>query len=170
MTRASRLLAATLLLAGAELPLSAQKSPLNVKPGLWEMTVQIDMAAAMPAGVDMSKIPPEQRAKMEALIAAQKNKPHVVKSCVTQEEIDNYRVNEADNDTSCKTTVTKSSPTLVEMSQTCTGLAAGTREARIEAPTPTTMKMVSKSTGGRGAGTTVNMNGKWLGADCGDAK
>ena len=106
----------------------------------------------------------------QALMAAQQNKPHVVKSCVTQEEIDKYQVSDADTDTSCKTTVTKSSPTLVEMTQTCSGPAAGTREARMEAPTPTSMKMVSKSTSGRGAGTTVNMDGKWLGADCGDTK
>ena len=169
MTRASRILASTLLVAGAVLPLSAQKSPLNIKPGLWEMSIQLDMGGAIP-GVDMSKMPPEQKAKFEALMAAQKNKPHVVKSCVTQEEIDKYQVSEADKDTSCKTTVTKSTATLVEMSQTCSGPAAGTREARIEALTPTTMKMVSKSTSGRGAGTTVNMDGKWLGTDCGDTK
>ena len=170
MTRASRFLAFTLLVAGAALPLSAQKSPLNIKPGLWEMSIKIDMAGAMPPGIDMSKMPPEQKAKIEALMAAQQNKPHVVKSCVTQEEIDKYQVSDADKDTSCKTTVTKSSPTLVEMTQTCSGPAAGTREARMEAPTPTSMKMVSKSTSGRGAGTTVNMDGKWLGADCGDTK
>ena len=170
MTRASRFLAFTLLVAGAALPLSAQKSPLNIKPGLWEMSVQLDMAGAMPPGIDVSKMPPEQKAKFEALMAAQKNTPHVVKSCVTQEEIDKYEVNEAGNDPSCKTAVTKNSPTLVEMTQTCSGPAAGTRETRIEAPTPTAMKVVSKATSGRGAGTTVNMNGKWLGADCGDTK
>lgn len=169
MTLASRFLAATFLLAGATLPLAAQKSPLNVKPGLWEMTVQLDMAGALP-GVDTSKMPPEQKAKIEALMAAQTNKPHVVKSCVTQEELDKYQLNEAHKESSCKTTVTKSSPTLVEMTQTCTGPAAGTREARIEAPTTTVMKMVSKVTSGRGAGTTINMSGKWLGADCGDEK
>jgi hypothetical protein len=168
MIRASRLLASTFVIAGIALPLSAQKSPLNVKPGLWEMTIQVDMAGALP-GVDMSKVPPERKAQMEAMMAAQKNKPHVVKSCVTQEELDKYQVNEGD-DASCKTTVTKSSATLVEMTQTCSGEAAGTREARIEAPTPTTMKMTSKSTSGRGAGTTINMSGKWLGADCGDEK
>ena len=170
MTRASRFLASALLVAAAALPLSAQKSPLNIKPGLWEMSIQLDMAGAMPPGVDTSKMPPEQKAKIEALMAAQKNKAHVVKSCVTQEELDKYQINEADNDTSCKTTVTKSSPTLVEITQTCSGSAAGTREARIEAPTPTAMKMVSKVTSGRGAGTTINMSGKWLGADCGDEK
>jgi hypothetical protein len=170
MTRASRILASTFFVAAAALPLSAQKSPLNIKPGLWEMSIQLDMAGAMPPGVDMSKMPPEQKAKMEALMAAQKNTPHIVKSCVTQEEIDNYRVNETGNDTSCKTTVTKSSSTLVEITQTCGGPAAGTRETRIEAPTPTGMKVVSKATSGRGAGTTVNMNGKWLSADCGDTK
>ncbi len=170
MTRRSRFLASTLLLAGGALPLSAQKSPLNVKPGLWEMSIQLDMAGAMPPGIDTSKMPPEQKAKIAALMAAQKNTPHVVKSCVTQEELDNYQINEADKDTSCKTTVTKSSATVIEMTQTCSGSAAGTRDARVEAPTPTTMKLVSKATSGRGAGTTVNMSGKWLGADCGDVK
>jgi hypothetical protein len=169
MARAFRFLASALLVAGAALPLSAQKSPLNIKPGLWEMSIKLDMAGAMP-GVDMSKMPPEQKAKIEALMAAQKNVPHVVKSCVTQEEIDKYQVSETDKDTSCKTTVTKSSPTLVEITQTCSGPAAGSREARIEAPTPTAMKIVSKATSGRGAGTTVNMDGKWLGADCGETK
>ena len=41
MTRASRFLAFTLLVAGAALPLSAQKSPLNIKPGLWEIAVTL---------------------------------------------------------------------------------------------------------------------------------
>ena len=169
MTHASRLFVSTLLLAGVAATAAAQKSSLNVKPGLWEMTMKIDMPGGMPPGVDTSNIPPEQLAKMKQMMG-QIAEPKVVKSCVTQEDLDKHQFQKDPENSSCKTTVTKATSTVMDITQVCTGAMAGTRESHVEAPTPTSVKMLSKGTSGRGAGMTIAMTGKWLGADCGNEK
>lgn len=170
MIRAFRSVTSLAVLAGATAVLAAQRSPLNLRAGLWEMTLQLDLGASVP-GVDTSKMTPEQRARMEAIMRGQgAAKPTVTQSCVTKEDLEQNRLQQDPPNSSCKTTVTRATGTVVDLTQTCTGMAEGTREAHIEAPTPTAMKMVSKSTSGRGAGTTVTITGRWLNASCGTVK
>ena len=171
MTRASRSLTSLVLISGTVAVLVAQKSPLNLKAGLWEMTIQVNMPGGIPPGVDTSKMTPEQKTRMETMMKGRLGgTPTVTQSCVTQEDLDKNQVQKDPPGSECKTVVTKATATLVEYTQTCTGTMAGVREARLEAPTPTTMTMVAKSSSGTGAGMTVNMTGKWLAASCGTVK
>lgn len=80
----------------AALALTAAPGPrLDVKPGLWEVktTSSTKMEGDLPAA-DLSKAPPEMRARLEAMRDRMKSgKPHttVLQSCVTQEDIDKGR-------------------------------------------------------------------------------
>ena len=169
MTHPFRSAVVTTVALGAAVVLAAQ-TPLNVKPGQWEMTVQIEMPGGVPPGVDTSKMTPQQKAQLDKIMAGAAamgaGKPVTTQSCVTKEDLAAHRVQPDPPNSSCTTKVTKSTATVMEMIQTCTGAAEGTREMRIEATSPTSMKMVAKSTAGRGVGTTVNMTGKWLSDKC----
>ncbi|MGA2360569.1 MAG: hypothetical protein ABSF66_16325 [Terriglobales bacterium] len=66
-------------------------TPLNVKEGLWEMTVTHSMSG-MPAMPDippdvLAKMPPEQRARMEAMMKGGPS-TDVRKECITKEKIE----------------------------------------------------------------------------------
>lgn len=82
-----------LLHAIAAVALTAAPAPrLDVKPGLWEVksTSSTKMEGDLPTS-DLSKAPPEMRARLEAMRERLKSgKPHttVRQSCVTQEDID----------------------------------------------------------------------------------
>jgi hypothetical protein len=168
MPRPFRSFVPVALALGAVVVLGAQ-TPLNVKPGLWEMTVNVDMPGGVPPGVDTSKMTPQQKAQMDAIMKGRglgAGKPTVTQSCVTKEDLAQNRMQQDPPNSSCTTKVTKSTATMTDMIQTCTGAAEGTREMHVEAPSPTSMKMVAKSTAGRGAGMTLTMTGKWLSDKC----
>ena len=168
MPRPFRSFVPVALALGAAVVLAAQ-APLNVKPGLWEMSMQVEMAGGVPPGVDTSKMTPQQKAQMEAMMKGRgigAGTPIVTQSCVTKEDLDQNRLQKDPPNSSCTTKVTKSTATMTDMIQTCTGVAEGTREMHVEAPSPTSMKMVAKSTAGRGAGMTVTLTGKWLSDKC----
>jgi len=167
MMRISRPAGVLALIVGATVLAAAQAPKMNAKPGLWEMSVQVALPGV--GTVDTSKMPPQQKAMMESMMG-QAMKPTVAQSCVTKEDIDQGRVQKDPDGSSCTTKITKTTATVMEMTQTCTGTMAGTREMRIETPTPESMKMVSKMVTGRGAGTVATITGKWLAASCGNAK
>src|SRR5262249_48410463 len=96
--------------------------------------------------------------------------PTVRKNCLTKEKLANHMYTPDRPGTKCTHTVNKSTSTVLDMTETCTGTSASTTQLHIEAPTPTQMTLTGKETEGRGAGVTVNMTAKWLSADCGDIK
>ena len=66
-------------------------TPLNVKEGLWEMTMTHSMTG-MPAVPNippdaLAKLPPEQRARVEAMM---KGGPNVQKVCITKEKLEKH--------------------------------------------------------------------------------
>lgn len=62
--------------------------PLDVKPGQWETTVsgQVTGLPSLPPEV-LNKMPPEQRAKVEAAMGARGAKPIVNSNCMTKEKL-----------------------------------------------------------------------------------
>lgn len=74
-------IAAALLLA----PVAAQAA--HGKAGLWNITTKMDMAG-MPQMPDMSQMPPEVRARMEAMHMRMSNKGMTTQHCMTQAEVD----------------------------------------------------------------------------------
>ncbi len=177
--RSPRILAAGLA-AAACLAVAAGAAPiaLNVKTGLWEITMSGQTSGKPPIPSDvLASMTPEQRAKFDAAMAASRARSaetHVQKTCVTEKSLQNgFDLGNNENDGTCKTTVLASTPTTMEMRQECTGPEKMSMHMRFVAANREritgTMEMVMTD----GTNTmTMNytMNGRWLGADCGNVK
>jgi Spy/CpxP family protein refolding chaperone len=153
---------------------AAWAQSLNVKPGLWEVTATTHASGLPP--MDLSSLPPEQRAKIEAAMKKQMNdmaKPTVTRECMTKEKIDKELFGDKDLDPSCKRTSITRTATVQELKVECTGKQKMTGTMHFEALTPEAVKgtvnMVAE-----GAGQTMNASStftaKWLGDNCGDVK
>jgi len=96
-------------------------TPLDVKMGLWESTHQNNVSGVtLPADM-MARLTPEQRAKMEAMIASRQGegpKTTVSKSCVTREKLDKEYTFSEDRE-ECTRTVLNSTPTKLEVKLVC---------------------------------------------------
>ena len=172
MKMSSRIVALVLSLAGASSLILAQAPPpLNIKLGLWEMTMTMDMGAA-PPGVDTSKMTPEQIAQMRSMMRGRgaSMPPVVNKSCMTRAKLAEYRLTTDRDGTTCTSTLVKGTATSMDLKQVCTGTNPSTSDIHVDAPSQTDMKMTMKPTSGRGAGMTITMASKWLQADCGEIK
>jgi hypothetical protein len=149
-------------------------TPLNVKEGLWEITVTHSMTGmpAMPAIPPdvLAKLPPEQRARMEAMM---KGGPIVQKECITKEKLEKHSAFNV-NRPECTRTVVSSTGSKLEMKIHCEGkqgASDGTLvvEAVGSDTTKGTMHLVTSASG---ANMNIDMafSSKYLGPDCGDVK
>jgi Protein of unknown function (DUF3617) len=150
-------------------------TPLDVKLGLWESTSSNQMSGTLPIPEDLlSRLTPEQRAKMEAAMKAQIAKsaqPKTTKSCLTKEELSKPMLfgNDA---SSCKPSLLTSTSNKQEIHFDCddkNGIkAAG--NIHIEALNSENVKATGQVTA-NGGPNQMNMqmsySAKWLGADCG---
>jgi len=163
---------AIVLLAASGLR-AADPVPLDVKPGQWEATVTsqitgLSQAAPQLSADQLAKMPPEQRARAEAMLK-QLGGPHTStnKSCVKKEDLTKLQLN---NDQSCKTTLVSSSGSKQEIHMECDrkgGKQAGT--ITIEALNSETIKFNIQAGGdasGKSMSMTVNGTSKWLGPVC----
>src|SRR5262245_15708355 len=82
-----RALLSSVVLAGLGAVLVAQAPALDVKFGLWENTIVMNMGGAPP--VDTSKMTPEQAAQMAAAMKAMGERTVTDKTCVTKEDLAN---------------------------------------------------------------------------------
>ena len=150
--------------------------PMDVKLGLWESTVTIQIGMpALPPEL-LAKMTPEQRAKMEAARqgrGAGNSRTDSTKHCVTKETLSqmlSFGDNRAQN---CKKTLVGSTSTKQVIHVECTTAATpSTGDLQFEAVNPETIKgsMVMKAgQGGRGMSNKMEFTSKWLGADCSDA-
>ena len=160
------------------LPAMAADTPLNVKPGLWEVTSKGEHTGTPAIPPEMlAQMTPEQRARMEAAMQqsmARQSEPRVHKRCVTQDEINHGFEDVATaSKGGCTRTVVSSSSTVNEGRVQCTGTAVTSATYRIEARSPESVTgTVETMMGSAGHTMTVKtqFQGKWLGADCGSIK
>ena len=166
MTRMAHSLLAVALATGLAGYVAGQSPELNVKLGLWEMTMTVDMPA-----MDTSKMTPEQQAQIAAMMRGRAGMAAVVtKSCITKEKLADHKYAEDRPGQTCKRTVTKATPTTLDITQVCTGAMASTSDMHLEALSTTSIKITATQTSGRGGQAIATMTGKWVGADCGDIK
>jgi hypothetical protein len=145
-----------------------QGPDLNLKLGLWEMSAGVDIAST---GIDLSKLPADQRAQMESVMrGGLVMAPMAIKQCMTKEKLATHSYTVAKDGLSCKQTIVRATPTMVDMTQVCTGPQGYTNNVHIEAPTPTSMTVTNKMSGGPTGQTSTTTIGKWVAADCGDVK
>ena len=86
-------------LASAVVAATGQHTPLNVKPGAWQVTetaaVTGTLPTALPPGMQaaLDRMPPEQRAKLLETLKSQLSgapRTSTYKICVTREQLDKY--------------------------------------------------------------------------------
>jgi hypothetical protein len=173
-----------LAIAAGTLVWAAEPTPLNVKTGEWEYSVTMKMAGMpqMPQQMpqipadQLAKLPPDQRAKIEAALKNAGNmaggKPMINRHCVKKDDLTHF--NPTGMAKSCKMTVTDSSGSKFEGKVVCDDPDNKTTSTVVaEALSPESMKfsMVSSGTAnGHPMNMTVNGTGKWLGEACTDSK
>jgi hypothetical protein len=151
-------------------------TPLNVKEGLWEVTVTHSMTG-MPAMPNvppdaLAKMPPEQRARVEAMMKGGAS-TDVRKECVTKEKLEKqsaFNVNRGE----CTRTVVNSTSSKLEVKmhceekQTTSDSTVVIDALSLDGVKGTVQSVVNSN------GRTMNMNftfsSKYLGTDCGDVK
>ena len=152
-------------------------TPLNIKEGLWEMTVTHSMTGmpAIPPDT-LAKMPPEQRARVEAAMKQSGMggpTADVHKECVTKEKLEKQSVF-SDNRKECTRTVVNSTGSKLEIKVHCEEKQSSTDatlllEAVSSDNVKGSMQSVTNTTG-----RTMNMNftfsSRYLGAVCGDVK
>jgi len=167
-----RWLGTGLILVPLTAAVAAQAPALDVKMGLWEITSTINVGGAMPVP-DTSGMTPEQKQRMESAMRGVMGQPTVTKTCMTREKFNDSNFMSSGSDGTCKQVLTTNTATALDGTVTCTGDRAMTGEMHVRASSPTafagTMKM-NAAAAGRPMAVDVKMQGKWLGADCGDVK
>lgn len=152
-------------------------SPLNVKVGLWEITVTHSMSG-MPAAPNiapdaLAKMPPDQRARVEAMMKGTPS-TDVRKECITKEKLEKHSAF-SNNRGDCARTVISSTPRKLEVKFHCEekqSSSDGTfaMDALATDNVKGTMHMVTNTANGHSMTMDFTINSKFLGAECGDVK
>jgi hypothetical protein len=160
----------TIALAFATLvSLGARADQLNIKTGEWEMTT-VGLTTGMPIPEEkLSKMSPEQRARLEQIMQAHSGKPsaHVRNTCVTKEKLAKSNIIKDDAPEGCTKKVIANSPTKVVVERTCAAPQESVSTISIEAPTPESVLVnVDRMQGGAQGKVHISIQGRWLGASC----
>lgn len=154
---------------------AADPVPMDLKLGLWESTVNTQMSGmpALPPEM-LSKLTPEQRAKMEAAMG-RGGGPRAIttKHCVTKETLSQaLSFGGGNNEQNCKRTLVSSTGAKQVVHVECALAAITTSgDLQVEAINRENIKgsmVMNSGQGGRGMSTKMEFTSKWLGADCGD--
>ena len=150
---------------------------LDVKTGLWEITSTGATTGAPPIPPEaLAQMTPEQRAKMESAMQAaisRNNQPHVSKSCITQKQLEKAPNFAEQHDKSCKQTIVTRTSSVVETRIECSGPQKMSGTFRFQAVSRETIRgevSMVLSSGGNAMTSKHTLDGKWLGADCGNVK
>jgi Protein of unknown function (DUF3617) len=152
-------------------------TPLDVKLGLWQMTVTHSMSGmpALPADT-LAKMSPEQRSRFEAAMKQSGSSDpttNVHKECVTKEKLDKESAF-GDDRKNCTRTVVSSSSRKLEVKLHCEeerGKTDGTLLLEVVSSDSVKGSMHSvTSFNGRNVNMDFTFDSKYLGSDCGDVK
>ena len=175
----SRVLFAGLALSCCAAAALADPISLHVRPGLWEMTSSGQASGAPPIPPELlARLPPERRAKFEAAMAASMARtaaPRSHRQCVTEENLAHgFNPEKVPAGAGqCTQTVVSSTASVMEVHEECTGREKVSATFHFEAANPESMNgtidMVM-SDGVHSMNVKRVIQGKWLGADCGNVK
>ena len=155
----------------------------NLKPGLWEMSTQMQGGAAGSADAmskmqsEMAKLPPEQRKMMEDMMAKQGMQMGAaagggmaIKLCLTQEMVERNEMAKQQGD--CTHTSSPRSAKTMKFTFVCTKPpSSGEGEVTFSSPEAYSSRVSVTSTArGKPEKTDIQSSGRWLGADCGNVK
>jgi hypothetical protein len=160
-------------------------TPLNIKEGLWEMTVTHSMTGMPTPAIPpetLAKMPPEQRARVEA---AMKQRgmggpaTDIHKECITKEKLEkqmafdeNRKDKDRDQDKDCTRTIVNSTGSKLEMKFHCEQSSTD-GSLLLEAVTSDSVKGSMHSvtnSHGRSMNIDLTFSSRYLGPVCGDVK
>jgi hypothetical protein len=158
--------------------------PFDAKLGLWESTSSTEIGGmpampAMPAIPQdaLDKMPPAQRAQVEAMMRGRGGSPQTTTSkfCIDKDSLRKAFYN---SEKSCSTKLVSSTGTTQQIHVECTrGNTRSTGDLTMERVDAEHMKgtgvfksVGDASTGGRSMDIKVSFSNKWVAADCGDVK
>lgn len=161
------------LMLGCAAAWGADFHPLDVKPGQWETTTTMKMAGlpTLPPEV-LKQIPPEQRAKVEAMMAARAGKPVSATSCITKDNLQHEWRTGQDELKACTTNVIKSTSAWQEIHVECNRKDVKTSgSVKVEAVDSEHIRgAVQMTADASNSAQPMNMNytftSKWIGAAC----
>jgi hypothetical protein len=152
----------------------AEFHPLDVKQGEWETTntMQVTGLPSIPPDV-LNQMPPEQRAKMEAMIAARSGKPTSRNSCMTKEKLQQAWNTGQEGLKACTTTVITSTSSKQDIRIECNRNGMKTNgNIKVEAIDSehirgaVQMTAADPSNSGQGMNMNYSFTSKWIGAAC----
>lgn len=165
---------AALTMLGCASAWGADVHPMDVKLGQWETTTIMKMAGLPNIPPDILKqMPPEQRAKLEAMIAARSGKPITTTSCLTKDKLEQAWNTGQEGMKACTTKVITATSSKQEVRVECNrnGMKAnGT--INVEALDSEHVRGAMQMTAADSSNSSqaMNMNytftSKWLGAAC----
>ena len=145
--------------------------PLNIKTGLWEMTMTTTVTGRVPIPPEaLAQMTPEQRAKFEAAMAKRASevpKTRIYKNCITREQLNKDPFGDEKN---CTKTVLKSTGSKMDIREVCVNQGVKSdMTTQIEVIDSERVKGVSHVTAtgsDKSMNVSGNFTGKWLGAAC----
>lgn len=149
--------------------------PLDIKPGLWEITLTVRTSGPPPLPPELlAGLSPEERARIETKAkerAAAGPRTTVKRSCLDdQERQQPFILTFGGEDQGCRQTIVNASPNRQEVRVECgRGLSKGGGTYRIEAIDPENVKVSSDwsaTDGSRAMKTSSTATLKWLGEIC----
>jgi hypothetical protein len=164
--------AAIALLALLPTGFASAGTGLDIKTGLWTVTMTSDVQGSLIPAAALARMPPAQRAKVEASMkarSAQGPSSHTTQSCVTPRDLEQgaFRADDDDKDSKCVYKITSQSATTQEASMICTGEERRTGKVKFDALGREHVKGEIHMVGENGQ-VNVQLDAKWQGAKCGD--
>jgi hypothetical protein len=150
--------------------MSAAAADMRLKPGLWEVTMQMGHESA---AQQMPKLSPQQQAQMDKMgIKMQSGGGVTVQTCLTKEQVERDEPPKPRDDArqKCERTESKRSGNTVNWKMVCTGEhpMTGTGSMTVQSPEAysSTMQMVSQDPKHGPITMNNSMQGRWLSAEC----
>lgn len=145
-------------------------APLDIKPGLWEVSTKTDMSGSpIPAEV-LAQMPPDRREQMMAMFKNRKAATHTIQTCLTKDDL-GRPFKAQDEEASCKSTIVTATPTKAEYKIQCSGSEAHSGVMKIEALSRESIRGSTIMQVNSGKATVANeMSGRWVAANCGNVK
>lgn len=166
-----------LVVWAAAAPAAAQVAP--IKPGLWEVKTKMEEAGREQAGLaeELKKMPPAERKQFEAMMRKQGidigGGGTTMKVCYTREMLDADQWRDVARDV-CRTEYLSRSSSRWTWRTTCGAPESSVSDGEAVFPNAESyrMKVVTRKTGaaGKAGESKIDMEARWLGADCGPVK
>lgn len=157
-------------------PSFALAAKLDLKPGLWEVSMKMKGDEATQLKTEMAKalagLPAAQRKQAEAMMAAQGGADalmnRAVSTCYTKEGLEKPETLATDSEGDCQNKITEQTSKRIKVSFSCKDGTTGSGEWNLKSSTAYNGSMqMKRKTGGP---LSINYAGKFLKADCGDVK